>query len=183
MLAHCMVRGMAQGVLPLIAYNYAAGDYKRMRSAVLTSTAISACLAGLCTAINLCFAHELISVFIRGGESMAYGMKFLRILCIGAPFSACAYAFISFFQATGHGMHSLVLALLRKGILDIPLMFILKGVFPVYGIVWATPAADIICCIAATVTFAVFMGRFDEGGKPADSPSGGKRLRQALSEL
>ena len=76
MLAHCMVRGMAQGVLPLIAYNYAAGDYKRMRSAVLTSTAISACLAGLCTAINLCFAHELISVFIRGGESMAYGMKF-----------------------------------------------------------------------------------------------------------
>ena len=80
-------------------------------------------------------------------------------------------------------MHSLVLALLRKGILDIPLMFILKGVFPVYGIVWATPAADIICCIAATVTFAVFMGRFDEGGKPADSPSGGKRLRQALSEL
>ena len=57
MLAHCMVRGMAQGVLPLIAYNYAAGDYKRMRSAVLTSTAISACLAGLCTAINLCFAH------------------------------------------------------------------------------------------------------------------------------
>lgn len=183
MLAHCMVRGMAQGVLPLIAYNYAAGDYKRMRSAVLTSTAISVCLAGLCTAINLCFAHELISVFIRGGESMAYGMKFLRILCIGAPFSACAYAFISFFQATGHGMHSLVLALLRKGILDIPLMFILKGVFPVYGIVWATPAADIICCIAATVTFAVFMGRFEEGGKPADSPSGGKRLRQALSEL
>ena len=52
MLAHCMVRGMAQGVLPLIAYNYAAGDYKRMRSAVLTSTAISACLAGLCTAIK-----------------------------------------------------------------------------------------------------------------------------------
>lgn len=80
MLAHCMVRGMAQGVLPLIAYNYAAGDYRRMRSAVLTSTAISACLAVLCTAINLCFAHELISVFIRGGESMAYGMKFLRIL-------------------------------------------------------------------------------------------------------
>lgn len=80
-------------------------------------------------------------------------------------------------------MHSLVLALLRKGILDIPLMFILKGMFPVYGIVWATPAADIICCIAATVTFAVFMGRFDEGGKPADSPSGGKRLRHALSEL
>ncbi|MDD7443834.1 MAG: hypothetical protein PUK69_03725, partial [Clostridiales bacterium] len=90
---------------------------------------------------------------------------------------------ISFFQATGHGMHSLVLALLRKGILDIPLMFILKGMFPVYGIVWATPAADIICCIAATITLAVFMGRFEKDGKPADSPSGGKRLRQALSEL
>ena len=183
MLAHCMVRGMAQGVLPLIAYNYAAGDYKRMRSAVLTSTAISACLAGLCTAANLCFTRELIGVFIRGGESMVYGMRFLRILCIGAPFSACAYAFISFFQATGHGRHSLVLALLRKGILDIPLMFILKELFPIYGIVWATPAADMICCAAATAIFAVFMGRFEEGAEPEEGSQKGKGLKQALSEL
>ena len=44
MLAHCMVRGMAQGVLPLIGYNYSAGDHRRMKSAVIMSTSISAML-------------------------------------------------------------------------------------------------------------------------------------------
>ena len=63
-------------------------------------------------------------IFIHhSSDSLACGVDFLRILCLGGPFSACAYAFISFFQATGEGMRSFILAILRKGILDIPLMF------------------------------------------------------------
>ncbi len=52
---------------------------------------------------------------------------------------------------------SLVLALMRKGILDIPLMFLLNRLFPVYGIVAATPTADILCCATALVFFFRFI--------------------------
>lgn len=162
MLAHCMVRGMAQGVLPLIGYNYAAKNYHRMRRTVVLSTAISVGLATLCMAISLLFSRQLIGVFIRGDSpSVDYGAAFLRILCVGGPFSACAYAFISFFQATGESFKSFILAILRKGLLDIPLMFILLRAIPVYGIVWATPIADTVCCIVAIVMFAVFIGRLN----------------------
>lgn len=158
MLAHCIVRGMSQGVLPLISFNYASGNHKRMKDAVTISMGISIALSAVCMAICLTFNRTLVGLFIQnGGESVDYGARFLRILCIGAPFSACAYAVISFFQAVGCGMKSFVLAIMRKGILDIPMMFLLNAVYPIYGIVWATPIADIICSAAAICLFTAFL--------------------------
>ena len=158
MLAHCIVRGMSQGVLPLIGYNFASGNKKRMRQTAYISAGISIIISSICMTACLVFARELIGVFIpEASESHEWGKSFLRILCVGAPFSACAYAVISFFQATGHGVKSLILALLRKGVLDIPLMFILNLVYPIYGIVWATPSADILCCICSVILFILFM--------------------------
>ena len=158
MLAHCMARGMAQGVLPLIGYNYAARNYRRMKSAVLLSASISVALATACMAVCLLFSRGLIGVFIQhDSPSVDYGAHFLRILCLGGPFSACAYAFISFFQAAGQSLKSFLLAILRKGLLDIPLMFLLLRPFPIYGIVWATPIADIACCGVSVALFTRFL--------------------------
>ena len=160
MLAHSFVRGMAQGVLPLIGYNYASGNRKRMKSVIFVSGGISIALALICLVGNLLLSRQFVGIFIQTeGDSLRYGAEFLRILTIGAPFSAAAYAVISFFQATGRGGKSLILALLRKGILDIPLMFALRIFYPMYGIVWATPIADILCCGAAIVLFVVFINR------------------------
>ena len=158
MLAHCMVRGMSQGVLPLIGYNYSSGNRRRMRKSVLMAMSISVALACIWMTASLVFSRPLVALFIQDDpETVRYGALFLRILCIGGPFSACAYTVISFFQATGKGKRSFVLAILRKGILDIPLMFLLRKFIPVTGIVMATPIADIVCCAAAIVMFRRFM--------------------------
>ncbi|MBQ3423604.1 MAG: hypothetical protein IJH38_00185 [Clostridia bacterium] len=168
MLAHCMVRGMSQGVLPLIGYTYARGSHRRMRSAMRLSMGISVGLAGCCMAAGLLFPEGLIGVFIRhDSPSLIYGARFLQILCLGGPFSACAYAVISFFQAVGESGKSLLLALLRKGILDIPMMFMLARALPVYGIVWATPIADVLCCAAAAALFIRFFRRLKPSARPA----------------
>ena len=160
MLAHCMARGMAQGVLPLIGYSYAAGNRERMKRAVALSAGISVALAAAWTAASLLAGERLVGWFIRHeSDSLLYGARFLRILCLGGPCSACAYAIISFFQAVGEGRKSFLLAVLRKGILDIPLMFILLRPFPVYGVAWATPIADVLCCATALTLFARFIRR------------------------
>lgn len=168
MLAHCIVRGMAQGVLPLIGYNFASGDHKRMKKAAFTAAMVSVALALVCMAVCLGFSAQLIGLFIQhGSESVSAGASFLRILCIGGPFSAFAYMVVSFFQATGHGGKSLLLALMRKGMVDIPLMFALGALFPMYGLVWATPASDVICCIAAAAMFALFLRQLDRAPQPS----------------
>lgn len=160
MLAHSFVRGMAQGVLPLIGYNYGSGNIRRMKKTVYTTLAISVAVALFCTLGFYCFSREAVSLFIRSeSASLSYGSEFLKILCIGAPFSALAYTVISFFQATGKGGRSLALALMRKGVIDIPLMFILNRALPAYGLAVATPLADIICSVFAVFMFMTFLVR------------------------
>ena len=150
MLAHCIVRGIAQGSLPLIGYNFAAHNNRRMRESVKVAHTIAIGAAFLCMGGYLLYARQLTQVFIHhASSSLYYGTVFLIILCIGGPFSASAYTFISFFQAVGSGKRSFLLAILRKGIIDIPLMFLLGLCLPVYGIVLATPLADAICCLQA----------------------------------
>lgn len=171
MLSHCIARGMAQGVLPLIGYNFASGDHKRMKKAALMAAGIAVGLASVCMGISLIFNRELIGLFIQHGSiSVEMGARFLRILCIGGPFSALAYTVISFFQATGHGARSLALALMRKGMLDIPLMFVMRPIIPIYGIVWATPMADIACCIAAIIMYTVFLRSLSLNQKAESEP-------------
>ena len=158
MLAHCTVRGIAQGSLPMIGYNFAAGKFTRMRSAIRVSHNLAVVTASVCMAASLLWARPLIGIFIRNGSaSLDFGTMFLRVLCVGGPFSASAYTYISFFQATGEGGKSFLLALLRKGIVDIPLMFLLRLLLPVVGIVMATPLADALCCIVANFLFAAYM--------------------------
>ena len=157
MLAHCIVRGIAQGVLPLIAYHHAAKDRRRMQHSFFVSMALAVGAAALCTAGCLIFSMQLTGIFFPGvSESHSLAAKFLRILCIGGPFSACAYLMISFFQAVGQGLRSFFLAVLRKGALDIPMMLLFASVFSASMIVWATPFADMICCLTALLMFFLF---------------------------
>ena len=154
MLAHCMVRGMSQGVLPLIAFNYSAGNYRRMKDTIRVSVGMSVLLSLVTLVLCFTFSRQLIGIFIRSESmSLAYGTRFLRILCLGCPFSAFAYAIISFFQAVGKSGRSFVLAVCRKGALDIPMMFVLFRSLSVRGVVWATPITDIICCTAAFMLY------------------------------
>ncbi len=162
MLAHCITRGMTQGVLPFIAYNFAAHKTARMRSAFRLSAMMSVCMASFCMMIALLFDRQLIGLFINHeGISLDYGAKFLQILCIGGPFSAFAYSVISFFQAVEESLRSFLLALLRKGALDIPLMLVLNRIISIYGIVLATPVADIICCLSALIMFRTWFRVYD----------------------
>ena len=121
-----------------------------MRETVKTARMAAVGAAGLCMIVDLFLARELMGIFIHNdSSSLLSGMVFLRILCVGGPLSASAYTTISFFQATGEGKKSFFLAILRKGVVDIPLMFLLNGLIPVYGIVIATPLADALCCLEA----------------------------------
>ena len=182
MLAHSIVRGMSQGVLPLIGYNYASGDHKRMKASITLSMALSIAMAALCMTVSLVFSRQLIGLFIPGGsESVTYGAAFLRILCLGGPFSACAYALISFFQAVGKGMRSFVLAILRKGLLDIPLMFLLNRLLPIFGVVWATPITDVICCCISIAMFVAFLR--GQEGLLDDKPATAEPVRRRWMKL
>ena len=109
MLSHNCVRGLTQGVLPLLAYNYSSKNNKRMNSILNATLLIAIIFSSLWLATNFIFSNELVSIFLHTENSTKLlAIKFLKTLCIGCPFSACTYTFVSYFQAVGKGKISFI---------------------------------------------------------------------------
>ena len=88
---------------------------------------------------------------MKNPSIVAYGTRFLRGLCLGMPFLCMDFLAVGVFQACGLGRKSLVFAILRKIVLEIPALFILNYLFPLYGLAYAQFAAESILAAAAVI--------------------------------
>ncbi len=73
-------------------------------------------------------------------------------MCLGLPFLAMDFLAVNVFQACGMGVKALVFAVMRKVLLEIPALYILNRLFPLYGLAYAQFAAEFILAIAAVIT-------------------------------
>lgn len=162
LVAYAIAQGMTQGVLPLIAYNYAAGNRRRMNDAIRTTLIYSLCVAAAGT-LGLFFgARPIIGSFIADAETVAYGQKFLRVICLACPTTALNFMIITVFQATNQSVQALVLSFLRKGSIDVVLMLLLNHFVGLDGIAWATPLADALALCAALCLFVPYLKKSRE---------------------
>lgn len=145
--------GLCQGMMPLVAYNYAAKNYPRMRS--FTKAAQIAGMSTACFFIVLfqLFAPQIIWVFIRDEDTIRFGTEFLRIACLATPFMISNFQKIYCLQAMGKGMESLFLGVCRQGFLAIPALLILNHFVGLYGVVAAQLVSDAITFIIATFIY------------------------------
>ena len=152
-LAFNITLGLTQGVLPLIGYNYAAKKYKRMKDIVLFTLGVALSFTCFCVLLFEFNREFLVQFFIKDQETIYEGQRFLSIIALGVPLCAITYTMNTVFQATGQRKKSFILSILRKGLLDIPLMFLFRGMFERLGVVMATPVAEGISAIIAFVLF------------------------------
>lgn len=141
--------GVSNGILPLLAYNYASGDQQRRHQVFRTGCTISVAFSLLCVLGYELFAPTLASLFIRTPATIRYCTSFLRIMVLAMPMMAVCYPMITQFQAMGRARESLVCSVLRKGVLDIPLLFLMDGLIPMYGCTMVQPIVDTISMLAA----------------------------------
>ena len=138
--------GISQKIsmVPLISYNYASKNIKRMKRATGFSIKIS---VSFMTASLLIFhfgAGLLVSLFMKNETIIAYGRQFLGGLSLALPFLSLDFLAVGIFTACGMGRKTLVFAILRKIILEIPALFILDKLFPLYGLAYAQFTAELI---------------------------------------
>lgn len=141
--------GISQGVMPLIGYNYASGDSQRMKKAITFSAKISLIFMVAVSVGYYLGAEGLITLFMKNEVIVAYGSRFLRGFCIATPFLCIDFLGVGVYQACGMGKKSLVFAILRKIVLEIPALFLLNRIFPLYGLAYAQAVAEITLAIAA----------------------------------
>ena len=143
------IRDSSNGLLPLLAYHYAAGQQEKRRAAFRLGCTLSLAFALLCLVTFELFAPQLASLFIDDPATIHYSAGFLRRMVIAMPMMSLCYPMIIQFQAMGKARESLVCSILRKGVLDIPLLFLLDTWLPLYGCMWVQPIVDTISLIVA----------------------------------
>jgi len=143
--------GFSQGIMPLVSYNYASGNRKRMKEAILFAMGIIV-PAMVAVTVGYWFgAPNLIHLFMDNPEIIAYGSKFLRGMCLGMVFLSVDFLAVGVFASLGMGKYSLTFAILRKVVLEIPLLFLLNHFFPLYGLAYAQCLTEVTLAAAAIV--------------------------------
>ena len=146
--------GFSQGIMPLISYSYASKNIKRMKKSLVFSSEISIGFLLMATIGFYIFSGGLISLFMENDAIVAYGSEFLRGMCLSLPFLCMDFIAVGVFQACGMGKKSLIFAIMRKIVLEIPALFLLNYLYPLYGLAYAQTVSEIILAAAAVFTLA-----------------------------
>ena len=155
--------GFSQGIMPLVSYSYASGNRKRMKEAILFT--VKTLLPFLCCVSVFYYigAGSLTRAFMNNEAIIAYGTRFLRGFCLALPFLCMDFLAVGVFQAVGMGKAALTFAVLRKIILEIPALYALNYLFPLYGLAYAQFTAEFVLAIAAVWMLSHIFRKMREG--------------------
>ena len=141
--------GISNGIMPLVGYNYADENVKRMKEAMAFTAKLILITLSIATLGCYIFSDQLVGLFIENAHVIELGSAFLRGLILSLPFMAVDFLGVGMYQACGMGKMSLAFAVMRKIVLEIPALFVLNALFPMYGLACAQPFAEFVLAFAA----------------------------------
>ena len=145
--------GICLGMVPLVAYNYASKNLKRMR-AFFYASGLAGVAVSLCSLIAYrSFAPLFIQAFIEDAATVKFGTEFLQIRCFAALFMFLSFHMVHFMQAVDRGRISLYLAMIRQLCLNIPILFLMNWLLGMTGIVWTQTIADIMNVVVSYIIY------------------------------
>ena len=164
------LQGLGQGAQPTISYNYGAKNVERVRATyrlLLKSSLVYSCLLWL---LVMAFPQGFAAMFTTDPELMQYTRTALRIYMAAALLFGIQIACQMTFNALGRAVESIVVAVVRKFVLLIPLIYIMPAIFSgdkARAVYMAEPVAD---AIAVTFTAILFAIQFKKTLAKLDAP-------------
>ena len=156
------LQGLTQGAQPIVSYNYGAKNLARVRTAF--KILLASCLGYSMTlwALVMAFPQVFIRIFNDSPDLEKFGVPCLRIYMAVAGIFGIQIACQQTFIALGNAKNSLFLALLRKIILLIPLIYIMPALFSAdktRAVFMAEPVADLLAVTTTATMFAVYFSK------------------------
>lgn len=151
--------GLTQGATPIISFNYGAGNSTRVKEAFLLLLKVSLIYSIGLWAIAMISPQVFARIFTKDTELINISIKAMRIYMAASLLFGIQVSCQQTFIALGNAKTSVFLAVLRKIILLIPLIYILPLFLEnkVAAVFLAEPVADVI---AVTITSIMFTTQF-----------------------
>lgn len=168
------LQGLGQGAQPIISYNYGAGNMKRVRRTFRLLLQSSLAYSTVLWLLILLFPQGFAAMFTSDPELMIFTRTALRIYMAACVIFGIQIACQMTFNALGNAVESITVAVVRKFVLLIPLIYLmpmlLKG-DQAKAVYMAEPIADVI---AVMFTACLFFFRFKKTLEKENAESGGK---------
>ncbi|MBQ6716145.1 MAG: MATE family efflux transporter [Clostridia bacterium] len=160
--------GIGQGAQPILGYNFGAKKKDRLLSCFKLLLVTCLVYSVALWAILMLFPGAVASVFASDQSLVSYAGKALRIYCAGLLGMGIQIACQMTFVSVGNAPCSIMVAVFRKFVLLLPLIYILPHIAPdkVTGVYLAEPVADVI---AVTFTAILFAFQFKKALKQMDA--------------
>ena len=151
------LQGVAQGAQPITSYNFGAGNSARVRESFRLLLTVCLVYSVALWGLVMLFPRIFVGMFASDTQLIDFASRALRIYC-GAMFIfgiqiSCQMTFVSI----GYALCSIIVAVMRKFVLLIPLIYIMPQLLSdkVSAVYAAEPVADSLAVIFTAVMFAV----------------------------
>ena len=151
------IAGIAQGAQPILSYNYGAQQYDRVRNTFKLTFKICVGYSFLAGGAMLIFAPVFARIFTSDASTIEFTSWAIRIYLVGGLLFGAQLVCQQSFMALGQAKRSLLMALLRKVILLIPMIYVLPIVFGDSSFALNLSSSVAHLCHDAAKTFCVFL--------------------------
>lgn len=166
------LQGLGQGAQPIISYNYGAGNKNRVKSTFWLLLRCSLCYSVLLWLCVMLFPGAFAALFTSDAVLLDFTRSALRIymgsMCLFGIQMACQMTFTSL----GKAKASILVAVMRKFILLIPLIFLMPRLLisnQTMAVYLAEPIADFLAvcftCVLFTFQFRKVLASMPQSGK------------------
>lgn len=154
MIVNAIMVGLGQGYQPVAGFNWGAGNYLRVRTALLSTVTVGTCFMTLSGLVGWWFAKDIVSVFANGDpDVIAVGTLALQCQFMCFPFIPGSMIANMTYQVLGRAKVASLLSSLRQGLCFLPLIVVLPNYYGLTGLAAAQPLAD----VAATLLSLFFL--------------------------
>ena len=151
------LQGIAQGAQPIASYNYGAGNVDRVKKTFRLLLTCCLTFSVILWAAVMIVPEFFVSIFTPEAELIEFAGRALRIYMAGMGLFGIQIACQMTFTSLGKAMNSIVVAVVRKFVLLLPLIYIVPHLVsdPTTGVYLAEPIADVIAVTFTAILFSV----------------------------
>ena len=145
------VNGLIQGCLPVMSFNYGAGNRERLNLALRYGTILVSIMMIIGTIVVIVYPSQILKLFAASDEMCSFGISAMRIMAVSYLFCGISTMISTYFQATEKVLSSIGIQLCRQLIFLVPALWCLDKLFQMNGIWYAFPVTEGITLIFAIV--------------------------------
>lgn len=164
-LAHSMFVGVSSAIQPINGYNFGAKNYQRVRQTYRLATGIAVVISAVWWLVYMVFSRQIAGLFVADNQlyfdctQHCFRLYMMAFFLYGVHMTTA-----SFFQGIGKPTKSLLIPLIRQGVLLIPLALVMSRLIGLDGALLAAPAADTVTCLLCVALARTEFRRWEKAG-------------------